>query len=109
MLIVKAFNHSSHSKNMFDAQGLVTVFNCDQAGDIGVLARIGSLVIAVFGKDFNALLRCFEIDRTISLRQMVVDRQRTLATGFVLDAGDDVFILVDQIDRRQMGNAGEFF
>jgi hypothetical protein len=74
-----------------------------------VLARVDPGVVGMLGKNFQAFFGCLEIDRTVGLRQMVVDRQRTLAARLVLDGGNDVFVLVEQVDRSKMGNPGSFF
>src|SRR5574343_843783 len=77
----------SDGKDVLDAQGRGTGFDLQQAGDVGVLAGIETLVFGVLGKNFQPLLGCLDVDQPVSLGQMVVDRQRPLATSLVLDAG----------------------
>src|SRR3990167_4689564 len=86
----------SDRENVLDAQRRSALLDGDEAGDVRMFARIGALVFSVLGKDFHALFGRLGGDRTIGLRQMVVYRQRTLATRLVFDGGDDIAVGVEQ-------------
>lgn len=62
----------------------------------GNLAR----VFCMLGKQFQPLARRIRRDCAVGLRQVVVNRQRPLATGLVLDRGNKIAIGIEQIDRR---------
>ena len=87
---------------MLDAQCRPALLNGEQAVDVGMLARICAGIVGVFGEYFQALPGRLVIDRTVSLREVVVDRQRALAARLVFDGGDDIFFLVEQVDRSKV-------
>ena len=78
---------------MLDAQCRPAPLDGNQAVDIGVPAGVDARILGVLGEDFQAFSGGLVVDRTVGLRQMVVDRQRTLATRLVLDDGEvEVFM-----------------
>jgi hypothetical protein len=95
---------------VLDAQRRLAVFDGDQAVDVGCLPDIGACVVGVLGENFQAFFGCIDIDRTIGLRQMVVDRQRTLAARLVFDGGDDMFSsLSSRLTAARWEIPGSFF
>ena len=88
---------------MLDAQRLCAVLgNSQQTINVRVLARVSACIGRVLGKYFQALLGGIDINRAPDLRQVVIHRQRTLATGFVLDDTGEVALAITQFDGGQM-------
>ena len=64
--------------------------------------------LRMFGKKFESLSSRVRCNRAKSLRQMVVDGQRPLASGLILDGDEDTAIGIEQIKRCQMRNPRQF-
>ena len=65
-------------------------------------------ILGMFGKKFESLSSRVRCNRAKSLRQMVVDRQRPLATGLVLDGNEHTALGIEQVERRQVRNSRQF-
>ena len=76
---------------MFHTQRLCSVFgNRQQTVNIGVLTRVATGIYRMLGKHLQTLLGGIDIDRAPDLCQMVINRQRALATGLVFDGGNQI-------------------
>jgi hypothetical protein len=94
---------------VLDTQCRPILLDGDQAVDIGVSARVDPGILGMLGEDFQAFPCGLAVDRAEGLRQMVIDRQRTLAARLVLDGGNDIAVGVEQVDSCEVGNSREFF
>ena len=74
-----------------------------------MLARVEAGILAVLGADFDALRGRFRGDGTVDLCEVVVHRQRAGLTRLVFDGGNDLIGRIDELDRRQMGDARQGF
>ena len=74
-----------------------------------MLTGILPLIFSMLGKNLQAFFGCFSINQPKRLTKMVIDRQRPLATRFILDCCNDTPFCIQQIDCSKMRDAGKFF
>lgn len=99
---------SSNSEDMFCPQRDPFVKQSQQAIDVGMLPWFRTRHLGMFGKKLQPFPGRFGRDRAISLREVIIDRQRTLTPRLVFDRCHRFTGGIQQHDRREMRDSWEF-
>ena len=91
---------------MLNPQSVPFADDFQQAIDVGMLAGVLARVFGMFRIQLQPFVGGLNGDRSVELRQVIVDGQRTDLPRLVFNECDLIALRIQELDRGKMGYAG---